>query len=165
MVDEATTTLYLIAIGLHTHHRLPDARWVVPSLWVGVVAYVVGIYCIYYFLIVVSKTGNSQHYVGQLDVVDDPVHGPALRRRPAAASTLPPWLRAGGHALAQVIRRDFINLGSLVVGLADQYLFIYATMLAGGLGLVIVVAPDHLRLRRQLAELRRRGAKPRLLPS
>ncbi len=87
VVDEATTTLYLIAIGLHTHHRLPDARWVVPSLWVGVVAYVVGIYCIYYFLIVVSKTGNSQHYVGQLDVVDDPVHGPALRRRPAAAST------------------------------------------------------------------------------
>ncbi len=164
MVDEATTTLYLVAIGLHTHHRLPAERGVVPSVVVGAVAYVVGICCIYYYLIVVSKTGNSQHYLSRLDLVEDE-HGPALRRPPPTASKLPAWLRTVGVMFSHVIRRDFINLGALVLALADQYLLLYGIMWVGGLITLFVVGPDHLRLRRQLAELRRRGATPRLLPS
>jgi phosphatidylglycerophosphate synthase len=164
VVDEATTTAYLIAIGLHTHARLPDHDWVVPSIWIGVVAYVVGIYCIYFFLVVVSKTGNSQHYVSRLEIVDD-ADGPALRRPPPTASKLPLSLRKLGVAFSHVIRRDFINLGAVVFALADFYLGIYVTMWVGGIVMLIVVGPDHLRLRRQLAELRRRGAAPRLLPS
>lgn len=163
-VDEATTTLYLIAIGLHTHHRRPDWDWVVPTIVLGTIAYVLAVACIYYFLIVVSKTGNSQHYVGTLLVVETP-DGPALRRPPQAASTLPPWLRTIGVAFSHVIRRDFINLGALALALADQYLIIYGLMLIGGVLTVIVVGPEHLRLRRQLRALRARGATPRLLPS
>jgi phosphatidylglycerophosphate synthase len=164
LIDEATTTAYLVAIGLHTHQRLPDQAWVVPSIWIGAIAYVVGIACIYFFLVVVSKTGNSQHYVSRLLLVEDE-RGPALRRPPPTASKLPPWLRKLGVMLSHVIRRDFINLGALALALADQYLLIYGTMWLGGMLTVLVVVPDHVRLRRQLAELRRRGAAPRLLAS
>ncbi|HVV83910.1 MAG TPA: CDP-alcohol phosphatidyltransferase family protein, partial [Kofleriaceae bacterium] len=164
LIDEATTTAYFIAIGLHTHHRRPGAGWVVPSIWVGVASYVLLIYVIYYFLVVVSKTGNSQHYAGRLELVED-ARGPALRRPPPTASSLPPWLRKVGVAISQIIRRDFINVGSLFLAIGDLYLFIYGTMLLGGVVTLAVVGPEHVRLRRQLAELRRRGAEPRLLPS
>jgi phosphatidylglycerophosphate synthase len=165
IVDETTTTVYLIAIGLHAHHRMPDATWIVPSIVVGTVAYLLSVYCIYWFLIVVSKTGNSQHYVGKLDLVDDPALGPALRRPPPTASSLPPWLRTVGVGFSHMIRRDFINLAALALAVADQYLLIYGTMLVGGVLTVFVVGPEHVRLRRQVATLRRRGASPRLLPS
>ena len=166
LIDEATTTIYLIAIGVHTWHRLPEHRGLIEtSIWTGVLAYVLGIYCIYFFLIVVSKTGNSQHYVSRLDIVED-ARGPALRRPPPTASSLPLWLRKVGVAFSHVIRRDFINLGSVFLALADLYLFIYGTMWLGGVVMLVVVLPDHLRLRGQLRELRRRGATDvRLLPS
>ena len=164
LVDEATTTAYLIAIGLHTHHRLADATWVVPSIWVGTLAYLIGIACIYYYLVVVSKTGNSQHYVGTLEVVEE-AGGPALRKPRPKPSRVPPWMRTIGAAMAHMIRRDFINLGALVLALADQYLLIYGTMLLGGVLTALVVGPEHLRLRRQIAGLRRRGVEPRLLAS
>lgn len=164
LIDEATTTVYLVAIGLHTHHRLPDQGWVMPSVIGGAIAYVLGICCIYYYLVVVSKTGNSQHYVGRLEIVDD-ADGPGLRKPPPTASKLPPWLRSVGVMFSHVIRRDFINLGALVCAVADQYLFIYGTMLIGGVITLLVVGPDHVRLRGQLAEVRRRGGTPRLLPT
>lgn len=166
IVDEATTTVYLAAIAIHTWHRLPEHHnLVVASLGIGLVSYLIGIYCIYYFLVVVSKTGNSQHYVGRLLIVEDEL-GPALQKPPPTASSLPPWVRKVGVAFSHVIRRDFINLASFACALADQYLLIYGTMWIGGVITVLVVVPDHVRLRRQLAELRRRGATEiRLLPS
>jgi hypothetical protein len=129
------------------------------------VCYVALIYGIYYFLIVVSKTGNSQHYVGKLEIVDDPALGLGLRPRPVGPPSLPPWLRTIGTALAQVIRRDFINLGSVAIACANGYLFIYLAMLAGGVVTVLIILPEHIRLRLQLRELRRRGGSPRLLPA
>ena len=164
VVDELTTTVFFVAIGWHVHLHRP-ADWVIPSIVVGVVCYVALIYGIYYFLIVVSKTGNSQHYVGKLEVVDDPAHGVGLRPRPVGPPTLPPWLRSAGTALAQVIRRDFINLGSVAIAFANGYLFIYLSMLAGGVVTAVIILPEHIRLRRQLRDLRRRGAEPRLLPA
>lgn len=165
IVDEATTTIYLIAIGWHMHLRLPDTGWVVPSIVIGVVAYLASVYCIYWFLIVVSKTGNSQHYVGRLDLVDDPDHGPALRRPPPTASSLPLWLRKLGVMFSHVIRRDFINLAALALCIADLYWAVYLTMLLGGVVTIFVVGPEHLRFRRQVADLRRRGVEPQLLAS
>lgn len=164
VVDELTTTMCLIAVGYHVHLHRP-AAWVLPSLYVGVACYVALIYGIYYFLIVVSKTGNSQHYVGKLEIVDDPVHGLGLRPRPVGPATLPPWLRTVGSALAQVVRRDFINLGSVAISLANGYLFIYVTMLAGGVVAALIIVPEHIRLRLQLRQLARRGGTPRLLPA
>lgn len=164
VVDELTTTVFLVCIGWHVHLHRP-ADWVIPSIWVGAICYVLLIYGIYYFLVVVSKTGNSQHYVGKLEIVDDPTHGLGLRPRPVGPPSLPPWLRTVGSALSQVIRRDFINLGSVAIAFLDGYLFIYLTMLAGGVVTVLIIMPEHIRLRLQLRELARRGGRPRLLPA
>ncbi len=162
VVDELTTTVYFLAIGYHTYLASP-ADWVVPSMIVGTVCYVATVYGIYHFLIVVSKTGNSQHYLSRLELVDDPVHGVGLRPPPVTRSTLPPWVLTVGGALAQVVRRDFINLGSLALALVNGYLVIYLTMLAGGIVSAVIITAGHVRLRGQLRELRRRGVAPRLL--
>ncbi len=164
VVDELTTTVFFVCIGWHVHLHRP-ADWVIPSIWVGAICYVLLIYGIYYFLIVVSKTGNSQHYLGKLEIVDDPELGLGLRARPVGPPSLPPWLRKVGTALAQVIRRDFINLGSVAIAFVDGYLFIYICMWLGGVVTVMIILPEHIRLRLQLRELARRGGRPRLLPA
>jgi len=157
VIDELTTTLYFIALGSHVlayHHE----GWVVPSIVVGAISYVTTIYVIYFFLIVVSKTGNSQHYVGDLELAGD-----GLRKRHRPASKLPPWVQRIGAALMMVVRRDFINLGALALTFVDAYLVLYAIMFAGGVIAAAVVVPEHLKLRGMLRELARRGAAPRLM--
>jgi len=156
IIDELTTTLYFIALGNHVlaYHR---EGWVVPSIVVGAVSYVTTIYVIYYFLIVVSKTGNSQHYVGDLELAGD-----GLRKRHRPASKLPPWVQRIGGAMMMLVRRDFINLAALALTFFDAYLVLYAVMLAGGVVAAAVVVPEHLKLRGMLRELARRGAAPRL---
>ena len=156
VIDELTTTLYFVALGNHVlvYHR---ESWVVPSIIVGAICYVTTIYVIYYFLIVVSKTGNSQHYVGDLELAGD-----ALRRRHRPPSKLPPWVQRIGAALMMVVRRDFINLAALAVTFVDGYLALYFVMFVGGVAAAAVVVPEHLKLRGMLRELARRGATPRL---
>jgi phosphatidylglycerophosphate synthase len=157
VIDELTTTLYFIALGNHVllYHR---ETWVVPSIIVGALCYVTTIYVIYFFLIVVSKTGNSQHYVGDLELAGD-----ALRKRHRPPSKLPPWLQRIGNALMMVVRRDFINLVALAVTFVDGYLALYFVMFVGGVAAAAVVVPEHLKLRGMLRELARRGATPRLV--
>jgi len=156
ITDEATTTLYFVAIGLHAHRARPDLTWIPGTILVGVLAYVATIYVIYYFLVVVSKTGNSQHYVGDLELVDG-----VLRPRRRGPITHP-RLRRLTALLALVVRREFVNLGALALTFFDAYLVLYAVMLAGGVIAAAVVVPEHLKLRGMLRELARRGAAPRL---
>jgi phosphatidylglycerophosphate synthase len=163
VVDELTTTAYFVAIGYHTYLHHPDLPWLAPSIAAGLACYLLSVYGIYYFLIVVSKTGNSQHYVGDLEIVESEA-GPGLRPR-HRASTAPPWLRKLGGVLILMVRRDFINIVSLAATLVDAYFAIYLFMLAGGAITAIVVVPEHLKLRRQLREITRRGATPRLVSS
>jgi len=61
------------------------------------------------------------------------------------------------------VRRDFINLGALVVTLFDGYFVIYLAIFAGTVSSAAVVVPEHISLRRQLRALARRGADPRLV--
>jgi phosphatidylglycerophosphate synthase len=157
VVDELTTTMYFLAIGYHTYVHHPLA-WVGGSIVFGLVCYVATIYGIYYFLIRVSKTGNSQHYIGDLEIAGD-----GLRRKQRPASKLPAWVLKAGAVLAFVVRRDFINLGALVIALFDAYRLLYTLMFIGGVATAVIIVPEHLRLRRQLRELSRRGASPRLV--
>jgi len=163
IVDELTTTVYFVAAGAHVYQHHP-ARWVIPSIIVGLVCYLVAIYGIYYFLVVVSKTGNSQHYVGDLEIVqsDD---GPALRPKHRAPSNAPRWLLLVGTAIKHVVRRDFINLGALALTFVNAYMIIYVGMLLGGIVTAVIVIPEHLRLRSQIREVFRRGGTPRLVTS
>ncbi len=163
VVDELTTTGYLVATGLHAYAEVGASQtWIAPTIPIGLGCYLLSIYGIYYFLVVVSKTGNSQHYVGALDLVDDPRDGLGLRPRAAATPSRLSRLIA---LLANVIRRDFINLAAVGLALLDFYMFLYVGMLAGGIVTALIVLPEHVRLRGQLRALRRRGAAPRLFPA
>jgi phosphatidylglycerophosphate synthase len=163
IVDELTTTVYFVALGYHAYLHHPDLPWLAPSIALGLLCYLVCVYVIYYFLIVVSKTGNSQHYVGDLEIVEGEA-GVGLRPR-RRASAAPPWLQKLGGVLILVVRRDFVNVAALAAAFVDAYFAMYLTMLAGGVITTIIIIPEHLRLRRQLRELQRRGAAPRLLAS
>lgn len=161
VVDELTTTVYFAALGYHTHLHHPDQTWILPSIAVGLAGYLASVYGIYYFLVVVSKTGNSQHYIGDLELVDGSSGG-ELRRRQRTSSA-PPWLRKLGGLLILGVRRDFINVAALAMALVDGYFVLYLGMLAGGVITAAVVVLEHVKLRRQLREVARRGATPRLV--
>jgi phosphatidylglycerophosphate synthase len=161
IVDEMTTIVYLAAIGYHTYLRHPELPWIGPSIAVGLACYAASLYGIYYFLIVVSKSANSQHYIGDLEIIES-ASGVGLRAR-RRTSSAPPWLRKLGGVLVLAVRRDFITLLSFAAALVDGYFAIYLMMLAGGVIAALVVVPEHLRLRRQLREVARRGATPRLI--
>jgi len=163
VVDETTTTIYFVAIGYHTYLHHPEP-WIVSTVIVGVVACVGTIYAIYYFCIVVLKAGGSQYYIGTLEIVDTDA-GVALRAKRRADAKVPPWMRRLGTSLMYLVRRDFINLAALGLTLFDGYLVIYFGILAGSLVSSMIVIPEHVRLRRQLREVVRRGGSPRLVSS
>jgi phosphatidylglycerophosphate synthase len=162
IIDELTSTSYFVAIGYHTYTRQPEP-WVAYTLVIGTLCYIATIYAIYYFCIVVWKAGGSQYYIGKLDLVED-ASGPALKPRPRSPSSTP-WIEKTREVLLLMVRRDFINLGALVVALFDGYLLIYVPILAGTIFSAAIVVPEHLGLRRQLRALARRGAAPRLVRS
>jgi phosphatidylglycerophosphate synthase len=159
IVDELTTFSYFVAIGVHTFHLHPQP-WVGASIAVGAVCYVASIYGIYYFCIVVIKRGGSQYYVGELVIVDAP-DGPALAPRARVRKPRPVWMQQVGTILLYMIRRDFINLAALGLTFLNLYAVIYIGMFVGNVVAAIVIVPEHLALRRQLGELRRRGGSPR----
>jgi phosphatidylglycerophosphate synthase len=161
IIDELTQLTYFIAIGLHTYH-LHTEPWIGGSIPLGVVCYLSSIYGIYYFCLVVIKKGGSQYYVGDLVVVDDP-GGPALSPRKSTAKPRPPWMQAVGQMLLYMIRRDFINLAAFGLTFLNLYWFIYGGIFVGNIVAALVIVPEHLKLRRQLGELRRRGGVARFV--
>jgi len=163
VVDELTTFSYFLAIGLHTFHLHPES-WVGGSIALGAVCYVCSIYGIYYFCIVVIKRGGSQYYVGDLVIVDDP-DGPALTPRRRTSKPRPVWMQKLGTIFLYMIRRDFINLAAFGLTFLDLYPVIYIGMFVGNVVAAIVIVPEHLRLRRQLGELQRRGGAARFVPA
>jgi phosphatidylglycerophosphate synthase len=163
IVDEVTSVAYFIAIGYHTYALHPEP-YVAGSIVAGTLLYVAGIYGIYYFCIVVLKAGGSQYYIGTLDVVEAGGRV-GLRPRPRAPSNLAPWMLAVGQWALYVIRRDFINLAALILTLFNAYQVIYIGILVGAVVSGLIVTREHLRLLRQLREVKRRGGEPQLLSS
>jgi phosphatidylglycerophosphate synthase len=160
VIDELTQVSYFFAIGYHTYQHYP-APWLAGSIAVGGACYAATIYAIYFFSIVVIKQGGSQYYVGDLEIVETDA-GPALRPR-VKVSAAPAWAKALGQIFLYMIRRDFINLAALIIALFDGYGVIYGGIWLGTVVAAAIIVPEHLRLRRQLRELRRRGAEVRYL--
>ncbi len=158
VIDEITQVSYFFAIGYHTYQHHPS-NWLVMSIVLGGLSYVATIYAIYFFSIVVIKKGGSQYYEGDLEIVEAE-GGPALRKR-VKVSTAPAWAKALGQIFLYMIRRDFINLAALVVAAFNGYVVIYAGIWLGTIVAGAIIVPEHLRLRRQLAEIKRRGGVPR----
>lgn len=158
IIDEVTSVAYFFAIGYHVYQHHPT-WWIAASIGLGGVSYLATIYAIYYFSIVVIKKGGSQYYEGDLEIVDEG-GAPALRKR-VKVSTAPAWVKTLGQVFLYMVRRDFINLGAFVVALFNGYGVIYGGIWLGTIAAGAVIVPEHVRLRRQLAEIKRRGGVPR----
>jgi phosphatidylglycerophosphate synthase len=165
ITDEFTTVGYMAALGYHNYLRYPQP-WVLASILFGLVTYLITIYAIYYYLIVVHGSANSQDYVDRLEIVPGrqpgtlalkPLAAPAEESRKPAS-----WADGVQVALYQVARRDFINWGALVFALAHWTDISYALMLLGGaVTAVWLFFVDHLRLRRQIRHVRQAEAARR----
>jgi phosphatidylglycerophosphate synthase len=162
VIDEVTQVSYFFAVGYHTYQHHPS-ELVAVSIILGGACFIATIYAIYYFSIVIVKKGGSQYYVGDLEIVDAE-GGPALRPR-LKQSTAPAWAKSLGSVFLYMIRRDFINLAAMIIAMFNGYAIIYGGIWLGTIVAAVIIVPEHLRLRRQLAEIRRRGGVPRYLPS
>lgn len=129
IADEATTVVFVTCLGLHVYAShgaaYPWLLWVV--IGASVLA-VVSVYCIYYYLLATNGSGNSQDY---------PTSGGILA-----------FLRL-------LVRREVINLASVLLALAGQVVVLYALIALGGVISAGVLLPQHLALRVR----RRRAAR------
>jgi phosphatidylglycerophosphate synthase len=173
VVDELTTLGYLAALGWHCHRvygprffgAAGDALGVDPWLAAtiaGVAAVAWTMYCIYYNLVVVVGSANSQDYAGRVEVVPGAtprsvrvqprVVDPAAPRR-----VLPRWLALPVTYAPYLIRRDFIAWAALGVAIMHATHLLFALFFVGSIVTVVIVAIDHARLRRLQRSLVRRG--------
>src|ERR1043165_9231137 len=135
-----------------------DQPWV-AAIAVGVVTYGWTMYCIYYNIIVVVGSANSQDYAGRFDVV--PGRRPnSVRLRPAASATgreLPRWLSTLGTYATYLVRRDFISWFALLLAALHQTRILFIGFTVGGIGTALIVTVDHVKLLRVRRSIVRRG--------
>lgn len=168
VIDELSSVGYMAALGWHCHLAfgrnyfgdLGFDPWV-AAIALGVVTYGWSMYCIYYNIIVVVGSANSQDYAGSFDVV--PGRQPnsvRLRPAPATAATrreLPRWLTAIGAYATYLVRRDFISWCALVLAALHETHISFAAFTVGGVGTAVIVTIDHVKLRRVRRSIVRRG--------
>jgi len=168
VVDELSQIAYMIALGLHArqyfgtgylgHHGFDP--WEVAII-IGVATYAITIYCVYWNIVVLVGSANSQDYVGKFEIAPGERPGTArLRPVTTQAIVLPPdanpVLRWLATYAPYVVRKDFISWGALVLAVAHLTQIAFALLVVGGLLSATVVTIDHIRARLQLSEIRRR---------
>jgi len=169
VVDELSSVGYMLAIGWHCHlHFGPGYLgplgfdpWLVV-MGISLATYLIGIYCIYYNLIVVVGSANSQDYAGRLEIVPgDAPNTVRLRPAPVRASSpareLPRPIRAILDFAPNVVRRDFICWAALAYAVLHLTQVAFATLALGGVVTFVVLAIDHARLRLARRAIVRRG--------
>jgi phosphatidylglycerophosphate synthase len=126
LTDEATTVAYMACIGIHNYHRYPEYQaYIALMIVLGVIGSFLGLYTIYYYLIKVARSGNSQDY---------PVSGGELKQK-----------------VAQLLHRDFIGLVTMFLAIFNVTEIAAFGMALGGVISGITLLPEHLKLRRDLA--------------
>ncbi len=172
IIDEFSSVGYMIAIGWHCHQyfgpnffgqhvRVAGMDLWVMAIVVSTVTYLVSIYCVYFNIIVVVGSANSQDYVGEFEVmpggsVDE------VRLQPAAtqaisADHLPAPIKFLATYLPYLIRRDFICWAALGLAFAHLTHVAFAALVLGGAATSVVVTRDHIKLRFQLRRIRKQG--------
>jgi phosphatidylglycerophosphate synthase len=168
IIDEISSLAYMVALGWHCHLHfgrdyfgdLGFDPWT-AAIWLGLVTYLLVIYVVYYNIIVVVGSANSQDYVGKFEVVpgDEPN---TVRLRPAATKAiatenLPPVLRFVATYLPYVVRRDFIAWGTVVLAVAHLTQVSFGIQILGGVVTAAILSVDHVRLIRQRRAIARAG--------
>ncbi|HET9627004.1 MAG TPA: CDP-alcohol phosphatidyltransferase family protein [Kofleriaceae bacterium] len=176
VVDELSTMGYMAAIGWHCHlaygaayfgrlgarceAALGHDPWQV-AIAVGLATYAWAMFCIYYNIIVGVGSANSQDYAGRFEVVAGSAAN-AVRLRPvvqaiAPRGDLPRWLQLVATYAPYAVRRDFITwftMAAVLVRWTDGVFFLF---FLGGAVTFVIVSLDHVRLRRLLRAIARRG--------
>jgi len=166
IVDEASTVAQLAALGWHCHlwwGRANDSHlalavdgWMI-ALGVGVVASVISIYCVYYNIIVLIGSGNSQDYVGKFELVPGDAPG-TMRLRPVPpAQPRHVVLRWLGQVLPHVVRRDFVVIVVVALAALELTHVAFGAIAVGSVVTCAVLCLDHVRVRRQRREVARAG--------
>ena len=179
IVDELSQIAYLVALGLHcrAHFNLIEAlapswphRWDMldgsdPWRWaiaLGVATYGITIACVYWNIVVVVGSANSQDYVGRFEIADGDVPGTA-RLRPIASQAIAtspdhhPALRWIATYVPHVVRKDFVCWAMVLLAVLQMTQLAFILLVTGGVVSSAIVAVDHVRVRRQLGEIRRRA--------
>jgi phosphatidylglycerophosphate synthase len=175
IVDEMSSLGYMLAIGWHCHlHFGPNYLgplgfdpWLV-AMYVSVATYLIGIYCVYYNIITVAGSANSQDYASRLEVVpgDRPntvrllpaAPPPPRQARDRANESLPMRVVRAVLAFApNIVRRDFICWAALAYAVLHLTHMAFATLVLGGIVCGIIVSIDHARLRLARRAIAQRG--------
>jgi phosphatidylglycerophosphate synthase len=154
--NELTLLAYYVAISYHMRAHDPS-HWLTTSTIVGGACLLVTIYVRYFYLLVVRKHGGNYHYVGELELLDG--GGTFLLRTRAR----PAWFRIGRLLLLYVIAREIMPVVAVVLAVLDKYATLFAVMYVGALIAAAILIAEHIVLRRQIGEIRRRGGVPILV--
>ena len=172
IIDEFSSVGYMIAIGWHCHQyfgpnffgqgvRVAGLDLWILAIGVSTVTYLVSIYCVYFNIIVVVGSANSQDYVGEFEVTSG-IDVDHVRLQPAAtqaisAEHLPAPIKFLATYLPYLIRRDFICWAALGLAFAHLTHIAFAALVIGGMATSVVVLRDHIKLRLQLGRIRAQG--------
>jgi phosphatidylglycerophosphate synthase len=169
IVDELSSLGYMLAIGWHCHlHFGPGYLgdlgfdpWL-AVMWLSLATYLLALYCLYYNIIVIVGSANSQDYASKVIVV--PGEAPnTVRIRPApekpleVSKDLPRPIRAVLEFAPNIVRRDFICWAALAYAVFHATHLAFATLALGGVITFVVVTRDHVRLRLARRAIVRRG--------
>jgi len=134
MGDDAARLALVAGIGLHVHHLHPT--WHALAITGASLAMtILGLGLIYWYCIFVINSSNNQDYTRALQI------GPGVR--PAGKRTA--WQVASDWG-AQIIRRDFIDLGVLVLAICHFSEFSFVMLSVGAAVTLLVVIPTHLKI-------------------
>jgi len=167
IVDELTSVGYMVALGWHCHlaygrgyfGELGFDPWL-AAIAVGVITFGWSVYCVYYNIIVVVGSANSQDYAGNIDIV--PGRQPnSVRLRPAAPAPStdrgPRWWVAIATYAPYAVRRDFISWAALAIAALHASHILFIGFAIGGLVTAAIVTIDHVKLRRLRGSIVRGG--------
>jgi hypothetical protein len=163
VIDELSSVGYMVAVAWHCHLHfgprffgdLGFDPWT-ATMALDVITYGISIYCIYYNIIVAVGSANSQDYASRFEIAPGTRPG-SVRLRPTAnraiaTDELPPGLKFFATYLPYLVRRDFISWCMMTFAVLQITHISLALLTIGGAITVVIVAIDHVKLRR----LRRR---------
>jgi phosphatidylglycerophosphate synthase len=171
VIDELSSIGYMLALGWHCHQYfgryyfgdLGFDPWI-AAMGVGAAAFAWSIYAVYYNIIVVVGSANSQDYVGRFPEVAGDEPGTVMLR-PAAGQAIavdadkPALVRWFVTYAPYIIRRDFISWAAVLLVALHLTHVTFATLVIGGVGTTVVTLVDHIKLRAQQRSIARRGLR------